>query len=149
MLTIKCCYVTVSAEIKHSILKGSTLSKRQTIKNSLRKSLRLIRFPKILPSKQAIRRAIPHTDWRKMSYQEDPETRPASWKKQKQAKLPGKGLDQNHMEQTFSRLLSYLQATQCASALPDFVSCHPCWGWLWWCNSLWVISLPVSNHQLL
>lgn len=46
------------------------------------------------------------------------------------------------------------QASTCSgtcklcSRSPTFVSCHPCWGGLWWCRCLWVISSPVSNPSL-
>lgn len=38
----------------------------------------------------------------------------------------------------------------CLQALPwtpgsAFMSCHPYWGGLQWCNHLWVISAPLSN----
>jgi hypothetical protein len=26
-----------------------------------------------------------------------------------------------------------------------FVSCHPCWGGLWWCNCIWVTSVAIGN----
>lgn len=125
-----------------SIFQGSTL--RQKVNKNSRESLKLTRFTSPPPQRKHERLQRVTFGYRKLQ------------RKLWQAQLLERSQDDST---TWKRLSSTdptwkEQASTCSgtcklcSRSPTFVSCHPCWGGLWWCRCLWVISSPVSNPSL-
>ena len=66
------------------------------------------------------------------------------WKKNNLFSIKGKKEHVNYLEGMFSNLLNCLSHMCSECQCPSFVNCHPFWCGLSWCNSLWLISAPVS-----
>ena len=131
---------TLNHSTLHSVWKEAPQAGRQ--QKISKWSLKLIRFTRLLPCQRAIK-AERLLRWKEVELQR-PDQLPRSRKKKKRGAW-------KRVRPTEASRKCTLQPAElpagCAvsSRFPAFVSCHPCWGGLWRCSCLWVVSAPVSD----